>query len=1137
MLALAALAQGKQTATRLPSARDHWAVSLPEHRVRTADRLQALQAGMPIVGAAPRRAQEIEPTGSLEMSGYGYLTGPDGTQWFYTQENTVGTSFYTSTLITLYDSSNQKAGEVNVEVDESMRVNAIQPYGTVTNHMFDRDESTNELLVLIHGVGDASNNYEGTYTTRAYHATGELMYELDGSGMLFSTTYGFTTYQRLLMSRYDSGMTYVDVYAPVAYGSSKPAVEHTFALPDSLINYCSGALVNCYNVKNKPYYVIAYYEKPFDDGVMDDGYYPIQREENNFIVEAYDKNYKLVDSIAAPINKPDDVTYRLADFGFWGDNDFSDGYFTADGEHAFIVTYSDLTTAYSDYIYSFVAYDSTGKAIKTICENAVEYQWFSLLPISGHDDQVAVLQAVGDVQQVAVLDMPSCVTALTIPASIDGDGITSTLNRYPSGDGYLYAIKMSSAGSDSEGNVVGRVNWYTPELTLDHTSEFNLGPNGEYFTPLLNTTTMNPYLFDTDDELEFVYIAKKKLDGSDAIQTVLEVADEDGSVIKTFAGDGNYVVINPSIFAATDTRNQMNIVYRNSDDYTFKVEFYDLPFSKFAKGGDGTAANPYLISTAGDMHQIKADPSACYKLTQNINMGKAIEAWKPVDDFTGTLDGDGYAVENLALSSDNYRLGLFQSANVNSAIRNITLVNPTVTVNENTGYAGVIAGDAMTCQMENVHVVGAKFSESGTPNAPVAGGLIGRATVYTTASGCSFTGEMNLPSSVGVGGIYGNSYTSSTATACYAGGAFTAAETLGGIVGASDSGSDITDCHASVTLAAQCGIGGIVGDNTGRASIKRCRAEGSISASGPSKTWKKLALGGIAGTMASDWNHSSQIIVSNNTVDMVIDTVGIFTPDGTAHRIAGMTIADEDYEPGEKHYTEIGMASNYATAATTVLGGNVSSDDDTSVEGASKDAAGMDNDFYTSLGYAYGTTAAEPWKGESGAPILYFEDEAKALILADNSLRVVPGSTAETTATVYGADADGMTCASADAAIATAEIVETAGNTATIRITGVAKGETTVSITAGGITTQCNVYVETGMSVASIATSGMKIRLNGNAIVAEGASCIAAYGINGQIIGRASGDTIATAMLPKGIYLVVATAADGHRQTAKIAIR
>lgn len=1132
-------AQNSQKQTKLPSAKDLWAVSLPEQRVFTAATRQAQQAELPYVGAAPRRVQNYEPLDSLSMSGYGYLKGPDGTQWFYTSEYTTNSSsFYSQSVITLYDSSNQQVGTVTVDVPDSMRVNDIQPYGSITKKMFDRDDTSYEMLVHIHGVGTAANNYEGTYKTYIYHTTGEKMYEIDGSGMLFSMKKDYTDYQRLLISRYDGVNTYVDVYAPVAYGATEPEVEHTFTMPDSLINYCMGALVNCYSINKKPYYVIAQYENTFDDGVMEDGYYPIQRTDNNFILRAYDEKYRLVDSISTPLVKPESVTYRLADFGFLGTYDFSDGYFTESGKHAFVVTYMDLTTTSSDYVYSFVAYDSNGDTIKTVCDNAVEGQWFYLSPVKGQNDQLAVLQEVDDVQQIKILDMPSCETVVTIPSSINDDAITSTMDRYQNGDSYLYAIKMSTAGSNDAGDVIGRINWYTPELTLDHTTQFNLGANGEYFTPLLNSTTMNPYLFDTDDDLEYVYIAKKKIDGSDALQTVLEVADEDGTVIKTFAGDGTYAVNQPAIFAATDARNQLNVIYRNDDDYTYKVEFYELPFSKFTKGGDGTASNPYLISTAGDMLQIKADTKAYYKLVNNIDMNTDVSYWNPVDNFTGSLDGGGYSVENLYISSSNYRTGLFQSANAGSVIRNITFVNPTVIVNASTGYAAVVAGDAMTCRLDSVHVVGANFVEEGSPYLPVVGGLVGRATVSTQANCCSFSGTMNVPSAVGVGGIYGGSWTTSTATACYAEGTFTGQETVGGIVGQSDLASDIIDCHANVTLAAQNGMGGIVGYNSGRAYVKRCRAEGSIMASGPSKTWKKLALGGVAGTLESDWIHGTTIVMENNTVDMNIAKADDVTDDGTAHRIVGMTIANEDYESGQTQYTEVGLANNYATSATLVCGNTVTSDDATSVEGATKEAADMGKDFYTGLGYAYGTDVTAPWKGEYGAPVLYFEDAPKAIVLADNSLRMEVGGVLETTATVYGSTAEDMTCISADAAVATAEIVKTEGNTVTIRVSGITKGETNVSLAIGGAKAECNVTViDEESAISRVVVNDMVIRLSNGVITADGAAKIAAYGLNGQLARCAAGGQLNVSGLTKGVYVVVAMTADGSSKTAKVVIK
>ena len=51
------------------------------------------------------------------------------------------------------------------------------------------------------------------------------------------------------------------------------------------------------------------------------------------------------------------------------------------------------------------------------------------------------------------------------------------------------------------------------------------------------------------------------------------------------------------------------------------------------------------IKTADDLKGISADPHGYYKLDNNIDLTGA--AWSPLGDFSGTLDGSGYAITGL----------------------------------------------------------------------------------------------------------------------------------------------------------------------------------------------------------------------------------------------------------------------------------------------------------------------------------------------------------------------------------------------------------------------------------------------------------------------------------------------------------
>lgn len=1130
----------------LPTKRSLQPISVPGHRIAAQNMVTTTADASQNNTHALRRVSEFNPKQTLTAPGFGYLKGPDGTQWYYTQSYELRGSGYSasygSSTIKLYDSNNQAAGEVKVEIPSDLNVNYIAVDGDVTQKLFDRTDTSNEIAVLFHIVGSADNNYEGAYKIYVYHTTGEKIMEFDTYGMMFNMSQGWNGYQRQIMMRSGvesdgSAMTYYDILTTPDYGTNKMKVEHTFAVADSLTYYSEGASLNCYELDGEPYYVISYYEKDWVESIGDD-FYPVQREDNNYIVKVYDRKYNLVDSIAAPVIKPDDATYRMAAFGFMSDKDLSSGYFTAKGEHALVVSFYDMTIESDSYLYSFEVYNSKGEKINTVCTNAVSGAWQTLSPVNGMSDQMAFLQTIGDTQQIHIVDLPTCATALVIPAEIDGQSISFNLDRYPKGKSCIYGIKKATADTDDDGNVIASILWYTPELELDHVAKFNLGQNGEYFTPLLASTTMNPYLFDSDDELEYIYIAKKKRDDSNVIDNVLEVANEDGTVIRTFRGNDDYALRTPSVVKMSSTINQLHIAYYNDDTDEYLIDYYDLPLVGNELKGEGTAESPYLIATAGDLLQIGKHTDAYYRLTDNIDMDLLTQGWTPIENFTGTLDGAGHTITNLNISGSDSRVGLFAMINEGGTVKNLTIADATLTLTSSNAYAGFIAGETMQATIDSVHVVYSTIASPSDSYDAVIGGLVGRATYYTDATRSSFSGTIDAAGANSVGGIYGASRTSSDVIACMASGDITANTLVGGIVGETDRDCNVVDCHANVDIMAHNTIGGIVGENDSRGKISRCIAEGSITATESSR-WYGWSVAGVVGNLMGDEAVSGVEVVSGNVVNVAIELAADGTADGTVHRIAGYTTINESYESDETPKIDPGLKFNYALASMSMPEGAVTCDEDTCTDGKTIKAEDLTRDFYTTLKYAFGVTTDAPWKYVDSKALLYYEDEVMAVVFDDKPLYVNQGESLTTTVTVYGGKADGLALSVADENIATAEISSTASDVATITIKALKEGSTTLTLTLGDFTTEATLTVRPALTNAISAPDVVQteISINGNAVTAVGASRMAIYSITGQCLAATHRTMLSTMQLPAGVYVAVAIDANGKIKSKKFIVK
>lgn len=1163
----AAMASSKASfAKKFKNVDIHRLVSVPGMVDCSNSAYQMRQAGLATVGNAPMRIGDT-PTNAASGEAYGWVTSPDASNWYFTQDITSRDSVYSedytahfheSSVITLFDNNHKQVGSFSVKVPEGWKhVTDITPYGPVTKKLFDRDENSNEILVEFHDAFKGSNKY----LTRAYDInTGEIKFEMEGTGLVFDASKGWDSYQRLIMTHESDEKYSIDVIAPPANGQNKWTVEHTFNFAiDNRITYLQGSCFNCMNVDGTPYYVLAQYDKPFTNTDVDDGSKDVKQEPNNFLVlRTLDKKFDKVDSIRVSIDAPEGIPYRSAAFGLFGNNDLSKGYFSNSGKLNYVVGLYDYVPSLDGDLISYAVYDSENGKLKDICDKVTSNKRGLLNTIHGKSEQMWFLQTIGTSegsgQQIQLVDVPSCEKVGVLPQSIDGNAISSNFDRYPTtanAQGYQYVIALSQAQSNEKGEVLAPIAWVNPDRTIDHVDRLNLGLKAENFTPLINSTSLNPYLFNTDDDMEYVYIAKKRrTDGSNKIDNVLEVSKLDGTVLKSWRGDDTHVFEKASFPVMNDLgKRQMFVVFNDTENNKYDMNFYDLPFTKFERGGKGTVEDPYLISTTGDFQQLALEPDKNYKMVADIDMSKAAQWWTPVKNFTGSLDGDGHTIYNLGVKTTEDHTGLFGTLDLNGVAKNLIFVNPTVEVTNTNQFAGVLAGETnytydgkgKATNVDSIFVYGAKI-EGDDQTFIAAGGLVGSANLKTKINNCSFQGEITLPNSENVGGIVGQTRSGSSVNACYANVNATAKTVLGGIVGIAGTPHDyckFTNCEVRGQLTAENAVGGFVGDNYFN-EISNVVSHADIVATKKS-AWNGYAAGGIIGVMESAWNGGSGFAkncVFDGSVKVLQDGEEINAP-ATVHQIAGKTIADDEYSAGETPVKETRLSGNYTT-------NNVGSTDATSVDGAYKATKEMGKDFFTGMGYAYGSSLAEPWKEDgSKIPTLYFNNIAKAFAVSADDVTV--GTTDEGAAvvkvSVYGLENPDLesdlevVSSTPNAAVS---LGETHGNSIDLIIKGKKQGAAVVTVNFGEFSATIHVTVLKNFvsGIESVeAAEALVIKAADGQISAEGANAIWVYSVNGKLVGKTSGAAFSTSGLTSGLYIVKATDKAGHKATAKFVIK
>ena len=294
--------------------------------------------------------------------------------------------------------------------------------------------------------------------------------------------------------------------------------------------------------------------------------------------------------------------------------------------------------------------------------------------------------------------------------------------------------------------------------------------------------------------------------------------------------------------------------------------------------------------------------------------------WTPVDNFKGTLDGNGHTISGLTVSGGDY-VGLIGVLD-GGTVKNLKFEHVNVTgnkTNNNAGDAGAVVGQIVNNgTVSDVHVL------SGTVTGNKrAGGIVGSIKAYGSVVNCSNAANVNA-TKYNAGGIVGAAYYTVAdqqmyITNCKNTGTVTSAGTCaGGIVGLS--AANVSGCTNSAAISGTgTSIGGIVGEQKSYGSVTNNTNSGTVTNSSDD-----YGNGGIIGWLryhktgeASSYEVSNIITVTGNTnsgnvsggndaggiVGVVYNSAVVTGNTNTAKSLSGTTFA-------------AGIVGNYQTTET-----------------------------------------------------------------------------------------------------------------------------------------------------------------------------------------------------------------------------
>ncbi len=895
--------------------------------------------------------------------GYDFITGHDNTQWYATTTYTVDAYYYTAAEITIYNSMGEKQTTLSVSVPDSVKCNQIMMGDMISNTLFDNNRNTYEVPVILHYILSPGVT---AFATHVYDLeSGKLLQSYNGYMTILSNYNGYAyDYTGVLSYKNvenNESFNKYDIYTKPTIGRTEATLKHSFSIPTRLSEYQVGSIFNAYTIDGNLYYVVSQYEKEYLDSAS---YYEpwdmIPTKDNNFVATIYNKNFVQVEQIKIPVTSTSQYLVQYG-VGLYGFDDLSINYWEKTDSLNLVIASTGFEISTENETTSFDVYNTKSEKIKNIVSNVSD--WMKMYSVPNASDQMAYLA--DDGYSLTMVDIPECDTIITFGATIDGNAISTNIDRYPAEDSYKYVIALADTETASDNGIIHRFAWVNPDASIDRIIRFNLGSNNAGWTPLVMGEVMNPYLFDTDTDREYVFIANQYPKGTTTgnITDQLMIVKENGTLLASWVEDASETGkgdLGTCMLSGLESGTPALVIpYYNSSlqQYCLDIEF--LPFAKFNAGGDGSAQNPYLITSAGDLAMIASDSDAHYRVANDFSCAD-YGLWTAIPSFTGTLDGDNHTISDITLDGSKDAAGLFAYTE-GTKISNLTIESPSVSAT-NASSVAIISAEAVGDTINNIVIKNATIN--GSSEATV-GTIAANASLNTVIYDC-LVEELNInnPAEFSqVGGIAGSTRTSTLIYNCAVTGYIWASNTIGGIVGSTSTGCSVTDCRTECHITGHNTIGGIVG-SADRGGIHRCIVQGSLTAT--EANWSgSYKTGGIAGSLASAWETPVANVISCNIVNL--DEIS--SQAGGVHRIVGYSRYDEDmdaaqWDPSIVPEHETAIDSNYVVPAQLsslpVIDTNIKAEANTT-EGADLAAEEFNKSFMEKLGFRFGNDSQNPW--------------------------------------------------------------------------------------------------------------------------------------------------------------------------------
>ncbi len=587
----------------------------------------------------------------------GDIDGPNGEIWFYTMEldnEAVQYEWYTDYIlrgyeINIYNAEHKLVGSIKDKMDyaaDEVRVPYIDILPVLSKNFFNDDDKFEVIVGLAINSSTPGNT---RYRSLVYSLDGEtdedgdskVVYSIDNlvSDVLDATVPGGKErfFLTLMGEEYPAEEAYAEegdsegdqntafwenllrakitltTYGKVgADGKMTKIISHS--IPCQMLPGDQESVSFCISMLHgeDPLMIYHQYGEPLFNPYYDYNDDMTQRESNTIKIEMYklgDTSAELVQTTEIPFVKDSDPTciasfFSIGNFKYTGDIDFDN--YESNGKAAFIVNRQNKYVGQDEsYISSFYVHNPDGTRRFTLFEGAEGFSGISDLP--GFAPLTMFIENNGGYTFHMVNNLTGEKEAsFSNVLEIDGfgDPLTSNVDRVAYGDSYAFVGELRSP-SDEDDFTFMRFAWLDKTGKVLFTDEVNMGLAVHYAMSFISSATLQPNVFHSDDNREYMMLIKRGQEDGTATEELLicqprDLDSEDnyyGKDILLLTPNENGVLGTIMPYSAIGVP-KLTVMYYNQAAGTYTVDVYDLPLDNPA--GAGIKA-PEAAAAAGNI--------------------------------------------------------------------------------------------------------------------------------------------------------------------------------------------------------------------------------------------------------------------------------------------------------------------------------------------------------------------------------------------------------------------------------------------------------------------------------------------------------------------------------------------------------